>query len=199
MNNKNPDNPHASNNRVQEFEITKDINGNILSKSESVYSPNGVIKYRIDELYSYDANGRITSSSNKVYDANGVITSRIDKKYSYDKSGYLVQENSATGTFDGKGKLSELVKIKQKFDTSGLGISHSRDVYDASGKRTSNFSYSSPAQFEVKSDQLVSAMNGFGTLNRAPVVATIGQPNRAVVGITVSDSNLPSSPYSYPV
>ncbi|CNJ36181.1 hypothetical protein HB991_12085 [Yersinia mollaretii] len=196
MNNKNSDSLHASNDRVQEFEINKDINGNILSKSESVYGPNGIIKYRIDELYSYDANGRVTSSSNKVYDANRVIMSRIDKKHFYNKDGSLVQESSATGTFDGRGKLTEFVRIKQKFNSVGQETSYSKRVYDATGNMTSNFSR--PARFDVKSDQLASVMNGFGTLNRAPVVATIGQPNRAAVRITMSDSHSPSyEPISY--
>lgn len=134
-------------------------------------------------------NNIIESYEPKHNDKGELISSRHVKTTVSDNTQVIVER---TYQNSGDDLASE---VKTTMDLSGKILSKSENVYDASGKRTSNFSYSSPAHFEVKSDQLVSAMNGFGTLNRAPVVATIGQPNSKVVGITVSGLALPSHSY----
>ncbi|CQJ33815.1 rhs family protein [Yersinia mollaretii] len=156
------------------------------------------------EKETYDANEKLVSTFKEVQsfkssffkERTGVV--RVSQQF--DPSKNLISKMTKNYNFDSDGVFISRAELSQKFNSVGEETSYSKRAYDASGKMTSNFSYSSPAQFEVKSDQLVSAMNGFGTLNRAPVVATIGQPNRAVVRITMSDSHSPSyEPISYSV
>ncbi|WP_222419940.1 hypothetical protein, partial [Yersinia aleksiciae] len=154
------------------------------------------------EKETYDANEKLVSTFKEVQsfkwnlfkERTGVV--RVSQQF--DPSENLISKMTENYNFDSDGVFNSRAELSQKFNSVGEETSCSNRAYDATGKMTSNVS--SHARFEVKSDQLVSAMNGFGTLNRAPVVATIGQPNRAAVGITMSDSHSPSyEPISYSV
>lgn len=184
-----------------------DSRGRLTSSVETKFDGDGKLISKVTIEQKYDIYGNLIQLEKKTYDANEklIISIKGTQDFNYHrikKSAVLITEKFGPNEmltsrltkeykYNDDGKLEWRIESPQKFNAAGVGAPFTSKKYFPNGTTISFSGCYSPA----KSDQLVSAINGFGILNRGPVIATDEAKNKASVKIIYADQNLSSQFY----